>query len=179
MAKKDDLNLGKGDKRGKGDEDGDATEGGGKKKLIIIAVAVLVLLGGGGAAAFFLLGGDPEEGDEAVVVEVEEEEAPEPLYLDIKKLLVNIQHEGNTHYVQAEMQLMAYDDEVLQQALRDRPAIRNGLIMLFNSQDFEALKSVEGKEALRKAALRSVNKTLGLKPPKAVQEVYFESFVLQ
>jgi flagellar FliL protein len=170
-GKKDNLNLGK----DKADE-----APGGKGKLIVIVVAVLVLLGGGAGAFLFLSGGDEADGDEAVAAEEVVEELPkEPLYLDMKKLLVNVEYEGRTHYVQAEMQLMSYSQEVIDQAFRDRPAIRDRLIMLFSGQDFGALKTVEGKEALRAAALSTVNETLGLSAPKVVEEVYFENFVLQ
>jgi flagellar FliL protein len=171
--KKEDLNLGK-----EGAEAEEAS-GGGKGKLIII-LAVVLLLGGGAAAYFLLMGGDDTsaEGDDAVE-EIVEEAPKEPLYMDVKKLLVNIEHNGKTHYVQAEMQLMSYDQAVIDQAYRDRPVIRDRLIVLFNGQDFEALKTVEGKEALRAAALSTVNQALGLTPPAVIEEVYFENFVLQ
>ncbi|MEL7044958.1 MAG: flagellar basal body-associated FliL family protein [Pseudomonadota bacterium] len=166
--KKQDLNLGK---------DGADEEKGGKGKMIIIIAAVVLLLGGG-AAAFFLMPGGEEGGGEGAE-EVVEEKPDEPLYLDMKKLLVNIEYDGRTHYVQAEMQLMSYYQEVIDQAFRDRPAIRDRLIILFNGQDFAALKTVEGKEALRADALVTVNEALGLTAPKVIEEVYFENFVLQ
>lgn len=171
MAKNDNLNLGK---------NGDAEEssGGGKGKLIII-IAVVLLLAGGGAAFFFLSGSEaPAEGEEGVE-EVVEEAPKEPLYADMKKLLVNLEHGGRTHYVQAEMQLMSYNQDVIDQIYRDMPAIRDRLLFLFNAQDFAALKTVEGKEALRAEALSSVNEALGLTPPNVVEELYFENFVLQ
>jgi flagellar FliL protein len=173
-GKKDDLNLGKG--KGKVEE-----EKSGKGKLILIVIAVLVLAGGGAGAFLFLSGNDDAGGDDTATATAEgvEEQPREPLYLDMKKLLVNVEYEGRTHYVQAEMQLMSYSQEVIDQAFRDRPAIRDRLIMLFSGQDFGALKTVEGKEALRAAALSTVNETLGLSAPKAVEEVYFENFVLQ
>jgi flagellar FliL protein len=171
MADKEDLNLGK----GKG---GEGEKAGGKGKLLIIIVAVLVLAGGG-AAAFLLLGGSDdavEDGGEAEVVQ----EAPrEPIYVPVAKLLVNLEHQGRTHYVQAEMQLMSYSQDAADQAQRDMPAIRDALITLFNSQDFAALKTPEGKEALRDAARAAVNDALGRTAPDAVEEIYFENFVLQ
>jgi len=169
MADNDGLNLGK---------DGAPVEekSGGKGKLIIIVVAVLVLLGGG-AAAFFLLSGGTEEAPE--VEEVVEEAPKVPLYLDVEKLLVNLEFGGRTRYVQAEMQLMSYSQEAIDQAARDMPAIRDSLITLFSQQDFAALKTVEGKDALRTRALAAVNKALGLEQPGAIEKVYFENFVLQ
>jgi flagellar FliL protein len=174
MANKDDLNLGK-------DKDAAATEekSGGKGKLIIIIVAVLVLLGGGAAAFFMLSGGDEDEAGGAEAVEEVVEAPKEPLYLQMEKVLVNIEHQGRTRYVQAEMQLMSYDQAVIDQATRDMPALRNRMIMLFSAQDFEALKTLEGKEALRAEVKAALNAELGLSAPAAVEEVYFEAFVLQ
>ncbi|MEO0436817.1 MAG: flagellar basal body-associated FliL family protein [Pseudomonadota bacterium] len=170
MAKNNDLNLGN-------DDDLPGGESGGKSKLIII-IAAVVVLAGGGAAAFFLMSGGEDEAD-ASAEEVVEEVEKEPLYADVKKLLVNLEHGGRTHFVQAEMQLMSYSQDVINQAYRDMPAIRDRLIILFNSQDFAALKTVEGKEQLRAAALTTVNEALGLTAPEVVEEIYFENFVLQ
>lgn len=174
MAKKDNLNLG-------GDDSAEAAApSGGKGKLIIIIAVVVVLLAGGGAAFFFMSKGDADaaEGAEAEAA-VEEVARKEPLYAEMKKLLVNLEYGGRTHYVQAEMQLMSYDQDVIDQAYRDMPAIRDRLIILFNGQDFGELKTVEGKQALRASALATVNEALGLTPPKVVEELYFENFVLQ
>ncbi|MFT4767491.1 MAG: flagellar FliL protein [Glaciecola sp.] len=171
MADKGNLNLG-------GDAPQAEEKSGGKGKLIIIIVAVVVLLGGGAGAFLFLSGGDEAEGEEAVEEVVEE--APKiPLYRDMEKLLVNLEHGGRTRYVQAEMQLMSYKQKAIDQAARDMPAIRDGLITLFSSQDFAALKTIEGKDALRADALQAVNQALGLTPPDAIEKIYFENFVLQ
>ncbi len=168
MANGDNLNLGR-------DDGADGESSGGKGKLIII-IAVVVLLAGGGAA-FFLLSGGEETAEESE--QVVEETPQEPLYADVKKLLVNLEHGGRTHYVQAEMQLMSYSQKVIDQIYRDMPAIRDRLLLLFNAQDFAALKTVEGKEALRAEALTTVNTALGLTPPEVIEELYFENFVLQ
>ena len=173
MANKESLNL------STNEASAEESSGGGKGKLFLI-VAVVVLLLGSGAAAFVFLSGGEGSGEEVAAEEpVEEAEPRVPLYLEMAKLLVNIEHEGRTRYVQAEMQLMAYDQAVIDQASRDMPAIRDRLIMLFSGQDFAALKTLEGKEALRADARATVNAALGLTPPKAISEVYFENFVLQ
>lgn len=170
MAEKDNLNLG-------GDSKEVEEKSGGKGKLIIIIVVVLVLIGGGAAAFFLMPGGDEAE---AEVAEEAVEEAPRiPLYLDVEKLLVNLEFGGRTRYVQAEMQLMAYQQSAIDQASRDMPAIRDGLISLFSRQDFAALKTVEGKDALKVDALKAVNQALELTPPDGIEKIYFESFVLQ
>ncbi|EAQ98437.1 flagellar basal body-associated FliL family protein [Congregibacter litoralis] len=170
MADKDNLNLG-------GDAPEAEKKSGGKGKLIIVIVAVVVLLGGGAAAFLLLSGGDEAEAD--AVEEVVEEAPKVPLYLDVEKLLVNLEYKGKTRYVQAEMQLMGYSQDAIDQASRDMPAIRDGLITLFSVQDFGALKTIEGKDALRADALKAVNQALGLTPPDGIEKIYFENFVLQ
>ncbi|MFK7828947.1 MAG: flagellar basal body-associated protein FliL [Congregibacter sp.] len=169
MASNDNLNLG-------GDQA--AEKSGGKGMKIIIIVLLLVIIGGG--AAFFLMKGDADdpaaEGAAAPVAPVEKRE---PYYAKMKKLLVNLESGGRSRYVQVELQLMSYTEEVIDQAYRDMPAIRDRLIILYNDQDFVALKSPEGKDALRVATLETVNLALELTPPAAVDQVYFENFVLQ
>ena len=172
MATKDDLNL------GNGAAPGAQKSSGGKGKVLVIA-AILLLLAAGGAAAYFFLAGGADDADDGTAQGAEEPAEREPLYADLKKLLVNLEYGGRTHYVQAEMQLMSYSPDVIDQIYRDMPAIRDRLIILFNDQDFAELKTVEGKEALRADALAMVNSTLGLTPPKVVEELYFENFVLQ
>lgn len=173
MANNDNLNL------GQNEESADtAKKTGGKGKLIVIIVLLLAVAGGG--AAFFLTSGSGEDAGAGTTEEVAAEEEPKvPLYLEMAKLLVNLEYEGRTHYVQAEMQLMSYDEDVIEQSTRDMPAIRDRLINLFSAQDFGALKTIEGKEALRAQAIATVNKVLGLTRPDAIEAVYFENFVLQ
>ena len=151
-----------------------------RRGKVLIAASGITLVMLTASAAFLLLPSDDAPDKDSSSKSVETMEVPaEPLYLDMKKLLVNIDHNGRMHYVQAELQLMSYHQEVIEQAQRDRPAIRDRLIVLFNRQDFGTLATPEGKEALRNQALQSVNETLGLTPPAIVQQVYFDSFVLQ
>ncbi|MBM70498.1 MAG: flagellar basal body protein FliL [Haliea sp.] len=177
MAAKEDLNLGKGNGAG----DADKASGGGKGKLIAIIAVVVVLLGGGGAAAFLLLGNNDDAatevaGAEPAAPKVEEREAA---YMPLEKFLVNFDHKGGMRYIQTDIQLMAYEPAALENAQRNMPAVRNRLIMLLSDQDFDALRTVEGKETLRQDVLKAVNEVLKLSGQDAVQDVYFTSFVLQ
>jgi len=175
MAGKDDLNL------GKGKDAEEAPKGGGKGKLIAIIAVVVVLLAGGGVAAWLLLGSNDEAAAETATAEpaAPKVEEREPSYMPLEKFLVNFDHKGGMRYIQTDIQLMAYEPEVLERAQRNMPAVRNRLIMLFSDQDFEALRTLEGKEALRKDVLKAVNESLKMSGPDSVQDVYFTSFVLQ
>lgn len=197
MVGNDNLNLSR-DSVAKAAKSGDRQEGaiwrrsgtdsvaeveksGDKSKLIMVIVilALLLLLAVGAVAYLLLVGG----GQSAAVLSEQAQEAQaatrEPIYVDVSKVLVNLQHGGRTRYVQADIELMSYSPKVIEQARRDMPAIRDRLLFLLNAQDFAALKTVQGKEALRADALQAVNAVLGLAPPDAVEALYFENFILQ
>lgn len=197
MVGNDNLNLSR-DSVAKAAKSGDRQEGaiwrrsgvdsvaeveksGDKSKLIIVIVilSLLLLLAVGAVAYLLLVGG----GQSAAALSEQAQEAQaatrEPIYVDVSKVLVNLQHGGRTRYVQADIELMSYSPKVIEQARRDMPAIRDRLLFLLNAQDFAALKTVQGKEALRADALQAVNAVLGLEPPDAVEALYFENFILQ
>ena len=197
MVGNDNLNLSR-DSVAKSAKSGDRQEGaiwrrsgidsvaeveksGDKSKLIMVIVilALLLLLAVGAVAYLLLVGG----GRSAAALSEQAQEAQaairEPIYVDVSKVLVNLQHGGRTRYVQADIELMSYSPKVIEQARRDMPAIRDRLLFLLNAQDFAALKTVQGKEALRADALQAVNAVLGLAPPDAVEALYFENFILQ
>ena len=182
MAKADGLNLGK---------DGEPTEQasaeqakgkGGMKKIIIIVVALLLV--GGGAAAFFLMGGDSSDTmtDEAnaETEQVVEEEEKDPIYHElVKDFVVTFEGEDGIRYLQLSLQVMSYQQEAIDRVDANMPAVRNSLIMLIGSQNYEDLKTNEGKEALRKAILDSVQQVARLKANQTLEDVLFTGFVLQ
>ena len=60
------------------------------------------------------------------------------------------------------------------------PLLRNRLVMLLSSQDFEALKTPVGKEMLRQQATASVQELAQKEIGKlAIEQVLFTNFVLQ
>ncbi|MFV0277691.1 MAG: flagellar basal body-associated protein FliL [Parahaliea sp.] len=152
------------------------------KKMIWILLAVVLLAGGGGGAYWFLAGNKaaPVDGENPdVETEVAAEPVRDPNYLAMEKLLVNFDYQGSTRYVQTEMQLMAYDEAALAKASLNMPAVRNRLIMLLSEQDFAALRTVQGKEALRQSIAVAVNEVLTASGGAAIDDVFFTSFVLQ
>lgn len=148
-------------------------------KMVIIGAAV-VLLAGGGAAAFFLMPGDePAPGEEGAEV-VAEEVVADPIYRPLSpNFVINFKRNGTINYLQLSLQVMARDQEVIDSVELNDPAIRNKLIMLFSAQDYDALGTQEGKEALREAARIAVNEVIGLEPESGVEEVFFTGFVMQ
>ena len=151
----------------------------GKLIVVIVILSLLLLLAVGAVAYLLLVGGGQSAAALSEQVQEAQAATKEPIYVDVSKVLVNLQHGGRTRYVQADIELMSYSPKVIEQARRDMPAIRDRLLFLLNAQDFAALKTVQGKETLRADALQAVNAVLGLAPPDAIEALYFENFILQ
>lgn len=149
-----------------------------KMMLIIIIVVLVVLLVGGGAAAFFMMSGSDEKVADA------EEQAPQQspaIYFDFKPpFIVNFQMNGRQRYVQISLSIMTRQGAVVDALQKHMPLIRNNLLMVFSSQDFEMLRSPEGKETLRQMALEELQKILNEQIGEpGVEQVLFTNFVMQ
>ena len=157
---------------------------GGKKKLIIIIVVALLVLGGGGAAAFFfLMGGDDSEaaeGEEVAVEEMVQTEGP-AIYLDLDQaFVVDFMVSGKQRYLQLNMTLKSRDQGQIDAVKIHMPLIRNSLVLLFSSQSFDELQTIEGKQALKLAAVETVNNILTQETGfGGIEDVLFTNFVMQ
>lgn len=110
--------------------------------------------------------------------------AQTPHYLTLDPpFIVNFVHRGSLRYLQLSLDLMYLDEGVIGQIQQQMPEVRNDLILLFSSQDFETLSTLEGKEKLRADVLLAVNKALDIDPANpgaaAGGEVYITNFVMQ
>jgi flagellar FliL protein len=110
----------------------------------------------------------------------EEEQAPPTIsYYQIKPSLVANLAKGGK-YIRCDIQLMTKDEAFLESLALHGPAIRHGLLMLLSEQDGKILKSPDGKESLRKAALIEVKKILTEATGKdAVEALLFTTFFVQ
>lgn len=163
--------------------------GGGKRKLLILIGAAVLMLGVGAGAGFFaggMMQDDPAVAEGAEAEEEEEDEEPEKkdrrhnIYVTVGKLLAAVEHNGGTRYIQAEVDLVGYEKEVMDDAQHNVPALRNRLLLLFSSQDFDEVRTIAGRERLRLQSLKAVNDVLELGPKgDRVEDVYFTAFVIQ
>ncbi|MEJ2620912.1 MAG: flagellar basal body-associated FliL family protein [Candidatus Thiodiazotropha sp.] len=108
------------------------------------------------------------------------EKAPAVIsYYQIKPSLVANLAKGGK-YIRCDIQLMTKDEAFLEALALHGPAIRHALLMLLSEQDGKTLKSSDGKEALRKAALNEVKKVLNEATGKdAVEALLFTTFFVQ
>lgn len=97
--------------------------------------------------------------------------------------IVNFVHRGSLRYLQLSLDLMYYDPGVISRIEQQMPEVRNDLILLFSSQDFETLSTLEGKEKLRSDVLLAVNRAIDVDPanpgPAEGGAVYITNFVMQ
>jgi flagellar FliL protein len=173
------------------DEEPSEASSGGKRKLILLIVGAILLLGIGIGAGFFVGNMTADEPDSAESAEVDEEEEEEDsdrkkkddrhnIYITVGKLLAAVEHNGSTRYIQAEVDLVGYEKSVMDDAQHNVPALRNRLLLLFASQNFDDVRTIAGRERLRVESLKAVNDVLELGPKgDRVEDVYFTAFVIQ
>ena len=175
------------------DEEPSEASSGGKRKLILLIVGAILLLGIGIGAGFFVGNMTADDTDSAESAEVDEEEEEEEedsdrkkkddrhnIYITVGKLLAAVEHNGSTRYIQAEVDLVGYEKSVMDDAQHNVPALRNRLLLLFASQNFDDVRTIAGRERLRVESLKAVNDVLELGPKgDRVEDVYFTAFVIQ
>lgn len=148
------------------------------KKLIIIIAAVALLVIGGVAA--FLLSGDSEEA--SVAEEVAPTKAP-PIYHAVDQAFIvnfNTQSDNTVNYLQIKLKVMARDQRAIDAFILHTPAIRHELLMLFFSQNYDALNTREGTDTLRQETLDTINTILRQENhSELVEAVYFTSLIMQ
>lgn len=94
--------------------------------------------------------------------------------------VVNFQGSSRAKYLQLSVDIMARQEAVISAVEDNLPLIKNDLIALFSSQTYEELKTPEGREALRKAAVQTVQAVLVREAGQAgVEDVLFTTFVMQ
>lgn len=186
-----------------------AKKKGGKLKLIIWVVAGVLLLGGTTAGVYFsglipafsAHSGDEEDtasadnadgkgtakkGDKAKgkgkdKKNGKKKEPQVTLYLPLDPpFVVNFQDQGQLHYLQVTMEVMARDQETIDAVKLHLPVIRNNLTLMLSSQTLESLATREAKEKIRAETLTEIQKILKEQTGQpGVEAVYFTSFVMQ
>ncbi len=182
MPDEDDLELDTETSKGKS----------GLVKIIIIVVVALVVLGGTITATLYFAGVFEGDEDEAVAEEKQADEGnakkdskPKDTSIVIyhqfdPAFVVNFEDNNVVRFLQIGMSALTHDQAVINELNKHDPAIRNNLVLLFSSQTYDNLSSREGKEELRKKALKEIQDILRENTgDPGVEQIYFTSFVIQ
>ena len=149
-------------------------------KLLMILIPVMLLsIAASGGITYYLMSNMAPSSAEAEAEAPDVVENPDPIYIQVGKILVNVDYQGDIRYIQGDVQLMFHHQESADIAERDMPVIINELNTLFARQAFGEMRSVEGKEKLRLASRAAINRVLKFPDGAGVQDVYFTSFNLQ
>jgi len=174
------------------DKDQEKPKGSMVTKILLFGVlplmTAIVLVVGGLFIAGVLPGGG---GDHAAVAEghdsadAEEEggsTADMPaIYIPIDPaFVVNFASQGRARFLQITVEVMTRDPKVVEHVEQHLPVIRNNLMLLFSSQTYDSVSTLEGKETLREEALAVIQQILEEETgDPGVEAVYFTSFVMQ
>ncbi|MEX6503060.1 flagellar basal body-associated protein FliL [Pseudomonas zhanjiangensis] len=162
--------------------DAEAKPAGRLKLIIVIVLALLLAVGLSVGGTWFFLhktSGDAEaeHAPAAAAAPVKQAAIYEEL---VPAFVVNFNHQGRARYMQVSVALMARDQAALDALKVHMPVLRNRLVMLFSSQDFESLVTPVGKEMLRQQATASVQELAQKETGNlAVEQVLFTNLVLQ
>lgn len=180
---KDELELGSGD-------DGQAAKK--KSPMMLIIVVAVVLLAGGAGGWFFMAGASTDDSAKAAQVadssdaeqskgdeKAVKAEAKPAKYVPFgSDIVVNI-GENTSHNIVVAISIMTRDDETYEAIKKHKPLLRNALIELFEEQDYETMKTLEGKQQLRKKSLETIKTVLvENKEKNQVEAVLFTNFMM-
>lgn len=179
------------------EEEGSPKASGSKKKAIMkwvgIGAGVFMLVGVSvGASIYFMKSmlapsAPAEEGSKADENKSAKEDSAkhkEPKIAIYYKLdppfVVNFQGKAGTRFLQVAIELMTYNQETVTAIEQNLPVIKNNIVFLLSSVNYEDISTVEGKQKLRADTLVEVQKVLKEKTGKqGVEDVYFTSIVMQ
>jgi len=158
--------------------------------VIVLVVGTLffagVLSGGGDHAADTAAEdtGNSDGEDGGHEGDAQEEDGGETLpaiYLPIDPaFVVNFASQGKARFLQVTVEVMTRDPLMPDQIKLHMPVIRNNLMLLFSSQSYDGVSTLEGKETLREEALEVVQQILEEETgDPGIESVYFTSFVMQ
>ena len=107
-------------------------------------------------------------------------EKGDPSFIELKPFTVNLGADDTVGFLQVQLHILTFYDDVAKELEKNKPAIRNNLSLLFGRQKSVDLRSQEGKEALQKEILEAVQNVINdYGSGGEVADVYFTNFVMQ
>ncbi|QRY82176.1 flagellar basal body-associated protein FliL [Pseudomonas sp. PDNC002] len=164
--------------------DGQAPGKGKLKLIIIIVLAFLLAVGASVGGTWFFLNKNAKPAESESEAKAEEHAVPtkqQAIYeILAPSFVVNFNQNGRQRYLQVAVALMGRDQAQMDALREQMPLVRNQLVMLFSSQNFDTLVTPVGKEMLRQQATSSLQELAKKATGQlTVEQVLFTNFVLQ
>ena len=156
--------------------------GGGMKKMIMFGgIGVVLILIGifAGPAVMNMISPPEEAADEDTTAVVA---AGPPIYQSLHPpLVVNFKDgEGDSHFMQITMEIMARDQGVINLVRENIAVIRNALILLYSSAIYEEVTTRAGKEKMLEDGLAEIERVMvDTTGEGGVEALYFTALVIQ
>jgi flagellar FliL protein len=150
-------------------------------KFMFLVVAVLLVLTIGLAAGFFMmwnkLSALSTQANMAVTSQNGKAQAAAlgPLY-SLDTFIVNLADAGRSRYLRVTMDLELADSSDAGKLTERLPQIRDSILMILPSKQFDDIAGMEGKIALRDEILAKLNSLFG---NTVVTNIFFTEFVVQ
>jgi len=158
------------------DEKQAATGKEGKKKSPILKILILVVglgvLGGGGFFAYTKFFAKADSAAEAQAKPV----VSKAVVKDLETFLVNLADPGGERYLKVTMQLSLSSEAVSQEIDARMAELRDSILLLLSSKEYDDISSLSGKLALKKTLVNNLNRVL---KQGMVQDIYFTEFLVQ
>ena len=167
-----------------------SANGNGFVKILMAITAVIILIAVSIVTTLYVTGAmSGYRGANGEATQVETGHGPaagqdsfkEPIYYAFDPaFVVNFNDGKNIRYLQLSMEVMTYDDSVVEDLKKHMPVIRNNLIMILSNLNYEVINTGAGKKQLQDEALTEIRSILKEKTGReGVEEVYFTGFVMQ
>lgn len=151
-----------------------------KIKVIVLAVvALIVVIALSVVGTWLILNKSPADSEQASsATAVAQQQA---IYEDLTPaFVVNFRSNGKPRYLQVSVALMGRNKADMESLKIHMPTLRNQLVMLFSSQNFEALNTPLGIEMLKQKATVAVQELALIEVGKPViEQVLFTNVVMQ
>ena len=150
-------------------------------KLIFLLVTVLLVLTIGLAAGFFMmwnkLSALTTQGSLAATTEAEQGQTATlgPLF-PLDTFIVNLADAGRNRYLRVTMDLELVESTDAAKLNERLPQVRDSILMILPSRQFDDIASMEGKIALRDEMIAKLN---SLFTTNVVSNIFFTEFVVQ
>lgn len=147
------------------------------KTIVLVAVALIVAIIVSVAGTWFFLGRSTAETEPVQEVLAKQQAIYEVL---TPAFVVNFKSEGKARYLQVSVALMARNQADLNELKIHMPTLRNQLVMMFSSQNFDELNTTLGIELLKQKATVAIQELALIEVGKPViEQVLFTNVVMQ
>jgi flagellar FliL protein len=153
----------------------------GGKGMLLLGVGLLLVIAAGVGGYFVFAGRSAASAEHgATGAEHGSSAAGDIYYAMDPPFIVNFEIPAPVRFLQVTVEIMAHEQSAIDAVQKHMPVIRNNLMMLFSGQDYQVIRTREGKEALRARTLAEIQSILKQRTGKpGIEAVYFTSFVMQ